>query len=591
MSTPENTPPTSAIRADTARANRLWASLLVEELVRCGVRFFCVAPGSRSTPLVAEISENPKAETLIHFDERGTSFAALGYARATGSPVAWVTTSGTAVANGLPAVVEASTDSVPMLLLTADRPPELRRTGANQTIDQPHIFGDFVRWSFDVPPPDLSADPASVLTTVDQAVYRALRSPSGPVHLNLMFREPFLTSPDAPKTGEELPPHLTRWSEGEAPYTSYAATKPAMDGTDIQPILDELRGVERGIVVAGRLSSRERGRAAVRLGEALGWPVLPDIGSQARLGAGSKNVVPHYDALLSGESFVEENPPGAVVQLGGGAVSKRLQQYIARHRPDTYIVVREDPSRLDPNHLVTHAVESDVASFRDAVTEALPDGTARVSRWLSGWREASERMGRRFESASEQAVAEPFVARAVSRLIPERHGLVLASSMPIRDMDTYAVADGAYVLVAVNRGASGIDGTVATAAGFAKGLVRPVTLLIGDLALLHDLNSLAMLRSLPVTVVVINNDGGGIFSFLPVSRHEEFFETYFGTPQALGFEHAAAMFGLRYENPKTMREFEEAYRRATSRDSSSLIEVKTDRRENEALHRRLLADG
>ena len=177
---------------ETPRANRLWASLIVEELIRCGVDFFCVAPGSRSTPLVAALAANDRARSLVHFDERGTAFAALGYARATGRPAAWITTSGTAVANGLPAVVEASTDGVPMILLTADRPPELRQTGANQTIDQPDIFGDYVRWRFDLPAPDLAIDPAMVLTTVDQAAYRARRSPHGPVHLNLMFREPFL---------------------------------------------------------------------------------------------------------------------------------------------------------------------------------------------------------------------------------------------------------------------------------------------------------------------------------------------------------------------------------------------------------------
>ena len=178
---------------ETPRANRLWAYLIVEELVRCGVDFFCVAPGSRSTPLVAALAASERARSLIHFDERGTAFAALGHARATGRPAAWITTSGTAVANGLPAVVEASTDGVPMILLTADRPPELRQTGANQTIDQPDIFGDYVRWRFDLPAPDPAIDPAMVLTTVDQAAYRAARTPQGPVHLNLMFRETFLS--------------------------------------------------------------------------------------------------------------------------------------------------------------------------------------------------------------------------------------------------------------------------------------------------------------------------------------------------------------------------------------------------------------
>ncbi len=601
----------------TARANRLWAALIIEELVRNGVNFFFAAPGSRSTPLVAAIAENPRAEAIIHYDERGTSFAALGCARATGSPAAWVTTSGTAVANGLPAVVEASVDDVPMLLLTADRPPELRKTGANQTIEQPGIFGAYTRWSFDLPAPDLSVDAASVLTTVDQAVHRAGRTPSGPVHMNMMFREPFL--PDDENTEPELPLHLEHWRGSDAPFTKYSPTKPSVDEAEVEEIWSELRGVERGLVVAGRLSSREEGEAAVRLAKSLGWPFLPDIGSQVRLGGGSEMAVPNYDILLADEALAS-NAPEAVIHVGGGFVSKRLSQYIARHRPKAYIVVKESPSRLDANHIATRSVESDVAALCDSLSkraaddgregarggawrEASKEAEIRIeeaaakdgleSPWASMWRGASGKAARRVEEAARKAeeISEPFVARSISRLIPDGHGLVVASSMPVRDMDSYAVSDRACVPVAANRGASGIDGTVATAAGFARGTGGPATLVIGDLALLHDLNSLAMLRGLPVTVVAVNNNGGGIFSFLPVSRQEKFFEEYFGTPQGVGFENAAAMFGLGYENPKDMRGFEEAYRGAASGDVPCLIEIRTERGENVVFHRDLLAGG
>jgi len=573
-----------------ARANRLWAHLIVEELVRCGVDFFCVAPGSRSTPLVAALADNKRAGKLIHFDERGTAFGALGYARATGRPSAWITTSGTAVANGLPAVVEAATDGVPMILLTADRPPELRQTGANQTIDQPDIFGDFVRWRFDLPAPDPAVDPATVLTTVDQAAYRAGRAPKGPVHLNLMFREPFL--PDPGEVGEP-PSGPTSWQESGGPYTRYAATRPAVDGAEIEDLRETLQPVERGLVVAGRLASREQGEAVMRLAESLGWPILPDVSSQVRLGAGSRSLVAHYDALLASEAFVRAHAPEAVLHVGGRSLSKRLEQFLLRARPDPYVVVRENPFRLDPHHRVTHSVEADVVDFCAALAEAIGSRPPAASDpWTASWREASEEAGRRMDEllATGAEPNEPLVARLVSRNIPADHGFLVASSMPIRDVDTYAATDAAPVPVAANRGASGIDGTVATAAGFALGLGRPVTLLIGDLALLHDLNSLAMLRDLRVVVVAINNDGGGIFSFLPVASHEEFFEPYFGTPQNVGFEPAAAMFGLGYERPRTTGEFVEAYRAACARDGSTLIEVQTDREENVALHRELLAE-
>ncbi len=571
---------------ETARANRLWADLIVEELVRLGVELFCVAPGSRSTPLVAALAANGRAGSLVHFDERGTAFAALGYARATGLPAAWITTSGTAVANGLPAVVEAATDGVPMILLTADRPPELRQTGANQTIDQPDIFGDFVRWRFDLPAPSLDVDPASILTTVDQAVYRANRSPKGPIHLNLMFREPLIPGPDEPP---EPIPGPDRWRSSTDPYTRYAPARPAIDHAHVSRIWDAVRPVERGLVVAGRLASREQGEAVRKLARVLGWPLLPDVGSQIRLGGDG---VSFYDVLLADESFAKAHAPEAVLHFGGRALSKRLEGFIARHRPDPYVVVKENPFRLDPAHLVTHSVESDVEDFCAALAGTASDRPSSAdASWSARWREASAGAGSVLERVlASGELDEPAVARLISREIPEDHGLVVASSMPIRDLDAFAAPDGPDVPVAANRGASGIDGTVATAAGFARGSGRPVTLLIGDLALLHDLNSLAMLRGLPVTVVVLNNDGGGIFSFLPIARHEDFFEPYFGTPQGVGFEPAAAMFGLGYAKPGTLEEFSSVYMDATSGDGPTLIEVMTDREENVDAHRRILRE-
>jgi 2-succinyl-5-enolpyruvyl-6-hydroxy-3-cyclohexene-1-carboxylate synthase len=485
-------------------------------------------------------------------------------------------------------VVEAATDGVPMVLLTADRPPELRQTGANQTIDQPDIFGDYVRWRFDLPAPDPSIDPAMVLTTVDQAAYRARRAPEGPVHLNLMFREPLL-----PERGSEGLSGSTPWLRSGEPYTRYAATKPAVDGVEVERLWAALRPVGRGLIVAGRLRSRKQGEAVLRLADTLDWPLLPDVGSQIRLGADSGNLAPFYDVLLASESFAQAYAPEAVLHFGGRALSKRLERFLAATRPDPYFVVRENPFRLDPNHRVTHSVEADVVDFCAALGRATEEHPpADSGAWAVGWREASEKVGRRLDGlfSETEELGEPLVAWLVSRHIPEGYGLCVASSMPIRDLDTYAATGGAPVPVAANRGASGIDGTVATAAGFARGLGAPLTLLAGDLALLHDLNSLAMLRDTRAVVVVLNNDGGGIFSFLPVARHEEFFEPYFGTPQGVSFEHAAAMFGLDYKNPRTASDFVEAYRAAYTRHTSTIIEVRTDRKENVALHRDLLGE-
>ncbi len=569
--------------------NRLWADLIVEELVRCGVDFFCLASGSRSTPLVTAVAAHPRARHVMHYDERGTAFFALGYGRATRRPAAWITTSGTALANGFPAVVEAAADGVPMLLLTADRPPELRHSGANQTIDQVRLFGDYARWFFDLPTPSTDVDPAMVLTTVDQAVYRAVRAPGGPVHLNAMFREPLAPTPDG-RDYRVYAAGLAAWQASDEPYTRYAAAAPRVDPSQIEALGEKLRGVERGLLVAGRLHTRAEGEAALRLADRLGWPLLPDVGSQRRLGPCGATGVALYDQILGSEAFGAAHAPEAVLHVGGRPTSKRLAHFLARSRPRPYVVVNETPARLDPDHLVTHRLESDVVACCDALAEAV-EAPAAASSWLAAWRDAGAHAGAVLDAFFDEAdaLSEPLVARLVSRHLPEDHALVTASSMPVRDVDMFGATDGPPARVAANRGASGIDGTVATAAGFSEGSGNPVTLLIGDLALLHDLNALALLRTRPVVAVALNNDGGGIFHFLPIAEHTDVFEPYFGTPHGLTFEAAAALFGLAYHHPTTPEEFLKAYRVACRQATGSIIEVTTERRANHALHRDQLA--
>lgn len=569
--------------------NRLWADLIVEELVRSGIDFFCVAPGSRSTPLATAIAAHPGARRIVHFDERGTAFAALGYARATGRPAAWVTTSGTAAANGLPAVVEAATDSVPMLLLTADRPPELRQTGANQTIEQTNLFGAYVRWQFDLPAPTEEMPPEALLTTIDQAAYRAVRAPQGPVHLNLMFREPLAPVPQEGNFETYLS-GVQRWLGGREPYTGYASSQPLVDEGEIRRIGDVIRGIERGVVTVGKIDGIAHRGAVLRLAETLGWPILPDIGSHLRLGERDELAVSYYDHVLLSSPFADSHRPEAIVHVGGRLTSKRLLQFVERSSPRVYVSVRSEPSRLDPSHRVTHAIEADPTAFCSRLAHVIGESEQDIS-WLRSWRTASCTVGEEVEAflSQDDSLSEPRVARIISRQIPGGHGLCLASSMPIRDMDMYADFRGASVRVAANRGASGIDGTIATSAGFACGLQAPVTLLMGDLAFLHDLNSLSMLKSLgiPVVVVVVNNDGGGIFSFLPIARFDDVFEPYFGTPHGLSFEHAAALFGIRYEHPATASEFCQTYRAACTGREATIIEVTSDRRTNYALHQAL----
>lgn len=572
---------------DAPNVTYLWTQLVVEEVVRCGVETFFVAPGSRSTPLTVAVARHPDTEVVLHVDERGTAFAALGVGRATQRPAAWITTSGTAVANGFPAIVEAATDGVPMLLLTSDRPPELRDTGANQTIDQVKIFGDYVRWQVDVPPPSGEVDPAYVLTTADQAVHRATRPPAGPVHVNCMFRKPL--DPVETEASVSVPAAVQEWAADAAPYTQYPTPTPTPPGEDCEALAEVLKPIERGLVLVGRLDTPAEADAVRRLAAHLGWPLVTDLTSRLRLGpARGPERVPCGDLVLTSGAFRETHTPRAVLQVGGRFVSKRLRLFLRDAAPEVWAVVRPDPSRVDPDHRITHHVEAAIPSATDALLARL-ESSPGATEWREHWRSASDRAEGVVRSHAEKTdvLTEPLIAALLSDLVPEEHALVAASSMPVRDLNRHAATTGAALPVYANRGASGIDGTVSTAAGVAEGRDGPVTLLIGDLALWHDLNGLALLRDRPVVVVVVNNDGGGLFHFLPIREHEEVFDPYFTTPHGRTFEDAAATFDLPHHRPETPPAFREVYQEACQSGASALIEVQMDREGNRQVHEAL----
>jgi len=577
------------MRRSSQNLNSLWASLLVEELIRNGADHFCLASGFRCAPLAIAVSENPKAKSVIHYDERGVAFYALGLARATGRPAVVVNTSGTAVANGWPAAVEAAMERIPLLFLTADRPPELRHTAANQTIDQVKIFGDYVRWFVDLPCPSLSVPPEMVLTTIDQAVYRSCGARGGPVHVNCMYRDPLVPEPEDKDFSDYLK-SVNSWLEAEKPYTEYVISKPACEPDTIEKLQRLLEQAERGLVIVGRLCGNVERLAVSGLIQALGWPVCADVTSGLRLGDGSRDIISQSDILVTHEAFAEGHRPDVVLHLGGRFVSKHLAAFVRNCNRSEYILIADHPERQDPGHEVTLRIEADLTGLCDALKKRLSPGAG--SPWATSWRKGMAAVQGVLEKFADHGedLSEPVCAHLISRNIPPEHGLFLASSMPVRNMDLFGDLKGPTVHVAANRGASGVDGTIATATGFAAGLHRPVTLLMGDLAFLHDLNSLNLARRShhPIIIVVMNNDGGGIFSFLPIARLEGCFEKYFATPHGLTFEPVAGMYGLSYYQPKTRREFLGFYREAIEKGTSAILEVKIDRKENRDLHAELI---
>lgn len=565
----------------SSHINFLWTDLIVEELVRNGADYFCVAPGSRSAPLAVAVSRNPRAKAFVHFDERGLGFHALGYTAATRRPAVIITTSGTAVANLFPAVIEAAKKKLPLILLTADRPPELRKAGANQTIDQPGIFGPYARWSFDMPCPTTDIGPEFVLTTMDQAVHQTRTNPPAPVHVNCMFREPLAPEGQTADFSEYLKP-LERWLAGSTPYTDYVVPERTIPEDRLEDILARIRAIKSGIIAVGKLSGPDEREAVLKLSEKLYWPIVPDITSGLRLGNQHQNVIHYFDQLLLDNELMKQIPVDGVIHIGGRMTSKRWYPFIESRRPKEYIMVLNHPLRNDPLHNVTARVDGEIGPICQSLAAAIP--ARKDNKPCFQLQSASQGVKETIETflTDKALLSEPAVARLVSKYLPADSTLFLANSMPIRDMDMYAAEHKNPVLISANRGASGIDGNIAAAAGFAKGAQTPLTLMIGDLAFLHDLNSLGTVKSLdqPAVIVVLNNNGGGIFSFLPVADVGEGFEKYFGTPHHLTFDHAAQLFHLDYVHPKTPKEFTAVYQQALKTKTSTVIEIINTREDN-----------
>ncbi|ATL93845.1 2-succinyl-5-enolpyruvyl-6-hydroxy-3-cyclohexene-1-carboxylic-acid synthase [Aeromonas sp. CU5] len=544
-----------------ATFNHIWSSLLLEELFRLGVRDIALAPGSRSAPLTMAAAAHQGFRRHLHFDERGLGFMALGLAKGSNRPVAVIMTSGTAVANLWPAVAEAQLTGVPLIILSADRPPELIDNGANQAIDQQGIFGHYPVYQQNLPSPTPTIPAAFVLSSVDQALAKQALTP-GVVHFNCMYPEPLYPGEHYQDFSDYLAP-LGDWLGSHRPWSPWLAIEPTCPP---QPEWREWQH-KRGVIVAGRITEPEQAQAVAALAEQLGWPLLADLQSQIRFD--SRNLI-HMDLALNDPEFVAELGRAEVLlQFGARLVSKRLGQFIKHHSWQDYWLVDPQPARLDPDYRLRNRLLCSTSAFAAAhpVTTQGP------------WHKLAELQ----HNASQQiaAACEGFselgVCHRLNSLIEGQ--LFVGNSMPARLMDMLGETGKGPSRVMTNRGASGIDGLIATAYGFAQsveqGSDEPTTLLLGDLSALHDLNSLALLgkASRPLVVILLNNDGGSIFRMLPVPTEGELLESYYRLPHGLAFEHAAAMFGLSYRAPTTLTEFEHDYC-AALKHGVTLIEIR-----------------
>ncbi len=592
MTTPE--PPTDG---DIALA---CMTRFAGELHRQGLRDACISPGSRSTPLALAFARHGGFRVHVHLDERSAGYYAVGLARAAGRPVALVCTSGTAVANWLPAVVEASMAAVPLLLLSADRPPGLRGTGANQTIDQVGIFGGFVRWSVDAPLPTSAPGAMRAWRSLAaEAVAHAVAGHPGPVHLNLPFGEPLVPSEAALALDLDVDCDLTR---GGAPEVAAARSPIAPDPAVVEELVALIRATERGLLLAGGLPGTPdaRGGAIAQLAALAAWPLIAEPTSGLRTGP------PALEAgvlLLGAAPFAAAHVPDLTIQVGSTPTTRSALTTAAGSR--RLVVVAPPGTEADPARAAWMTLRCDPVLLAAALADRLSPRSPTA--WSRSWAEADRCAGGAVAAWMDGLGDELFegrVARDVAASLPDGALLFAGSSMPIRDLDGFMLPRSGLRVVG-NRGASGIDGSVSTALGLAAGGSSPAAAasrghagaggtrtfaLIGDLALLHDAGGLiwGARRGHDLVIVVINNDGGGIFDILDQARLVEH-EALFATPHGVEPGALAAAAGAGHLLVEHAGELVTAIDQARAAGGVRVVEVRTARGRNAELHRAVAA--
>ncbi len=566
---------------DPANRNTALASAMVEELARCGLRQAAIAPGSRSSPLALALWRQPAIEVRVIVDERSAGFFALGAAQAASRPAAVLCTSGTAAANLHPAVCEADEAGVPLVVLTADRPPELRGIGTGQTIDQLKLFGSAARWFCELGMHD--ADDAGLLhfrSVACRACAAARGDPRpGPVHLNVPFRDPL--GPEARPDDVTATSPLALEGRGERPLVAVASEPPLAADLLLEEIAERIAASPKGLIVCGRQLDPRLAAPVAELAAGCGYPILAEPVSQLRLGPHDRDlVVWPYDWIARARPAVLE--PELVVRFGDMPTSKALRGWLASIPGLRQVVVDSTFGWNEPSRTAETVIRAEGRSVASSLASRLGGGD---EKWRGAWLEA----GRVAAEAIEPAVAtaegpsEPAVHAELGRLYRDGDVVYTASSMPIRDQEGFLPSGGAAVTFLCNRGANGIDGLISSGVGAATSMARPTWVITGDLGLYHDMNGLAGLRTAgpPVRIVVLNNDGGGIFEFLPqaaqIDRDE--FEALLGTPLGVDPQKVAEVHGLPHARITDLKQLGAAAER------SGLIEIPVDRRRNVEIHR------
>jgi 2-succinyl-5-enolpyruvyl-6-hydroxy-3-cyclohexene-1-carboxylate synthase len=591
---------------DPVNTTYAFAGAFIDELQRAGVRNVVICPGSRSTPLAIAFARQQAIRTWMHVDERSAAYFGLGMAKQLHQPVALLCTSGTAAANFLPAIVEAKLTHVPLLVLTADRPHELRDNGAPQSIDQNRLYGMYVKWFVEVALPEATNAALRYIRTIAvRATALTQAIPAGPVHLNFPIREPLTPEPIPDQPLPQVTQRdLIAWQgrSNNAPYVEVRNAPPGVPAvTIIEHLMDLVHRARRGLIIVGPNDDSPLAEPLARLAQHLGYPILADPLSQLRCGDHDQSIViSSYDAFLRVDSFIESAQPDLVLRFGAMPTSKPALLYLKRYASCPLVVIDGHGGWEESTQLASGLIHADPASLCQGLLNMLeqPDGNGEkqppVSQeWITMWQDA-DKLARQAIQAAIQDFNELFEGRVfteLANLIPDGTTLYVGNSMPVRDLDTFFWSTRERIRIMGNRGANGIDGVVSSALGASAGAGQnePTILVLGDLSFIHDLNGLlaARLHRLNLTIVLINNDGGGIFSFLPQAAYPEHFEQLFGTPTGLDFRLVVQMYDGQYQKVESWEQFRKEVRQGLNIGGLHVIEIPTERASNVKMHRQL----
>ncbi|RDW20981.1 2-succinyl-5-enolpyruvyl-6-hydroxy-3-cyclohexene-1-carboxylic-acid synthase [Oceanobacillus chungangensis] len=554
----------------------------VDELVKSGVKDVVISPGSRSTPLALTFSEHPSIKEWIIIDERSAAFFALGIAKQTKRAVALICTSGTAAANYFPAIVESHYSRVPLIVITADRPHELRGVGAPQAIEQVKLYGDYVKEFHEMALPEGTPEMLNyVRNKAAHAVYIAEEGNPGPVHLNFPFREPL--NPDFSLEAIWEP---TGYGNHERIYQASLDGSKRLSTAQLQLLIEKLTAKKKGVIVCGPQVDDEFATAVTALAANWGLPILADPLSQLRSGKHAKvNVIESYDAFLRNETIRKQLKPEFIIRFGAMPVSKQYLFYLKENKDVMQFTIENSAGYREPTGNITEFIFADAVSLcKDLLTQS-PEMNFDPS-WLQTWQEMNNIAKKHLLANVEDKITEGEAIRGLVDVIPENGSAYVANSMPIRDFDTFMLTTNKSFTVLANRGANGIDGLLSSGIGAAT-TGNPVTIVSGDLSFFHDMNGLLAAKhyQLNVTILLINNNGGGIFSFLSQANDKKHFEALFGTPLNIDFQHAVSMYGGEYKLAKTETELKELLTKSYQEKGLHVIEIQTDRTENVDWHR------